>query len=56
MPCPPPEDLLNPGIELTSLMSPALAGEFFTTINTWEAPLYAAFRLNKLNKTELFCV
>ena len=27
--CPPPEDLPDPGIELTSLMSPALAGRFF---------------------------
>ena len=31
LPCPPPGDLPNPGIELTSLMSPALAGWFFTT-------------------------
>ena len=31
LPCPPPEDLPNPGIEPTSLMSPALAGRFFTT-------------------------
>jgi len=34
--CPPPEDLSNPGIELVSLASPALAGEFFTTSITWE--------------------
>ena len=33
-----PRDLSNPGIELTSLMPPALAGRFFTTIATWEAP------------------
>ena len=33
----PPEDLLDPGNELTSLMSPALAGRFFTTCTTWEA-------------------
>ena len=32
LPCPPPGDLPNPGIELTSLMSPALAGGFFTRI------------------------
>ena len=32
MPCPPPGDLLNQGIKLVSLMSPALAGRFFTTI------------------------
>ena len=30
LPCPPPEDLPNPGIEPTSLMSLALAGAFFT--------------------------
>ena len=27
-----PGDLPNPGLESTSLMSPALAGEFFTTV------------------------
>ena len=37
LPCPPPGDLPNPGTELTSLMSPALAGWFFTTTATWEA-------------------
>ena len=30
LPCPPPGDLFDPGIELTSLVSPALAGGFFT--------------------------
>ena len=38
LPCPPPEDLPNPGIELVSLMSRALAGRFFTPGATWEAP------------------
>ena len=37
LPCPPPEDLPNPGIKPTSLMYPALAGGFFTTSATWEA-------------------
>ena len=37
LPCPPPGDLSNPGIEPWSLMSPALAGGFFTTSTTWEA-------------------
>ena len=39
LPCSPPGDLpnLNPGIEPTSVMSPALAGGFFTTIATCEA-------------------
>ena len=39
LPCPPPGDLPDPGIEPASLMSPALAGRFFTTIATWEAPI-----------------
>ena len=38
--CLPPEDLPNPGIELTSLKSSALAGGFFTTSATWEAVYY----------------
>ena len=35
LPCPPPGDLPNPGIELTSLASPALAGGFITISNIW---------------------
>ena len=35
-PCP-PGDLPNPGTAPKSLMSPALAGGFFTTSATWEA-------------------
>ena len=38
LPFPTPGDLRDPGIEPTSLMSPALAGRFFTTHATWEAP------------------
>ena len=37
MPCHPPGHLPNPGIEPTSLMSPALADQLFTTSATWEA-------------------
>ena len=37
LPCPSPGDLPNPGIESTSLMSPALASGFFTTSPTWRA-------------------
>ena len=37
LPCPPLGDLPDPGIEPASLMSPALAGEFFSTCTTWEA-------------------
>ena len=36
--CPPPGDLPNPGMELVSLMFPALAGRFFTTSATCKAP------------------
>ena len=35
--CPPPGDLPDPGMEPTSLMSPALAGGLFTTSTIWEA-------------------
>ena len=38
LPCPPPGDLPDPGIFPTSLMSLALAGGFFITSTTWEAP------------------
>ena len=38
LPCPPPGDLPDPGIEPVSLVSPALAGRFFTTSSAWEAP------------------
>ena len=34
--CPPPGDLLHPGMESVSLKSPALAGGFFTTSTSWE--------------------
>ena len=37
LPSPPPVDLPDPGIKLTSLMSPVLMGGFFTTSATWEA-------------------
>ena len=36
LPCLPPGDLPNPGIEPMSLMSLALAGRFFTTGTTWK--------------------
>ena len=38
LPCPPPGDLLHPGIKPVSLISPTLAGGFFTISATWEAP------------------
>ena len=36
LPCPPPGDLLYPGIEPVSLTSPALASRFVTTKANWE--------------------
>ena len=38
LPWSPPGYLPDPGIELMPLTSPALAGKFFTTSATWEAP------------------
>ena len=40
LPCPPLGDLPDPEIEPTSLMSPALAGGFFTTSPIREACVY----------------
>ena len=40
LPCPSPEDLPDPWIKLAFLMSPPLAGGFFTTSATWEASVY----------------
>ena len=45
LPCPPPGDLPNPGIKLVTLKSSALAGRFFTTSATWEAPQKYALHL-----------
>ena len=39
LPCPPPGDLPDPGIEPKSLMSPALAGAFFTTSTACQAAI-----------------
>ena len=47
LPCPPPRDLLDPGIEPTSLLSPALAGGFFTTSVSWEALSFVYFLNNQ---------
>ena len=38
LPCLPPRDLPNPGIQPVSLMSPVLEGRFFTSSTTWEDP------------------
>ena len=50
LPCPPLGDLPDPGIEPTSLTSPALVGGSFTTSTTWEAPkLYVYVTTNFWN-------
>ena len=36
----------NPGTESASLMSPALAGRFFTTSTTWEAIYVSTYKFN----------
>ena len=46
-----PGDLPNPGIEPTSLTSSTLAGRFFTTSVTWEAPI-VGHRVQQTQKTE----
>ena len=46
---PPPGDLPDPGIEPTSLMSPALASMFFTTGTTWEAENTQNYHKKDLN-------
>jgi len=40
LPCPLPGDLSDPGIQPSSLKSPALAGRFFTTSTTGGSPTY----------------
>ena len=41
-----PGHLPDPGIKPVSLMSPALAGGFFTTSKTWGGQVYTAGNLN----------
>ena len=54
LPFPPPGDPSNPGIEPTSPISPALAGRFFTTSTTWEAPTRHVNKSNVLMKEYIF--
>ena len=53
LPFPPPGDLPNPGIESTSLVSPALASGFFISSATWEVHFRSLITLILLLK--LFC-
>ena len=45
--CPPPGDLSDQGIRPSSLVSPALAGVFFTIRAIWEAPTRERRTINK---------
>ena len=51
----PPSRVPNPGIEPMSLASLALAGEFFTTSATWEAPRIAAVAAKSLQSCPTLC-
>ena len=53
--CPPPGDPPDPAIKPMSLMSPALAGRFFTTSTTWETP-WDAMHLTKHDSECTDCV
>ena len=53
LPCPPPGDPPDPGIEPASLMSLALAGGFFTTSANWEAPLISYSLLISVQSEEI---
>ena len=50
LPCCPPGDTPDPGIQAVPLMSPALAGGFFTTSATWEALLWSSNSFNVFQK------
>ena len=49
LPCPPPGDLSDAGVQHTSLMSPALTGRFLSTSSTWEAPSGRATIIQRLD-------
>ena len=54
LPCPPPVDLPDPGIKPTFLMSPALAGRFFTTTATCEAHINTDSLIKVKNHGQMF--
>ena len=53
LPCARPGDLPHPGIESVFFMSPSLAGRFFTTSITWEAPLSVQYSINYMRFSTL---
>ena len=57
LPYSPSGDLPDPGVELASLMSPALAGGFFTTSTTWEVLICSSVQFSSaqsLSRVRLF--
>ena len=54
LPNPPPGSLPYPGIEVMSLMSPALSGRFFTSSTSWEAPIKGCEVVKLLSHVRLF--
>ena len=54
MPCPPPENLPNPGIKPMSLTFPTLAGGFFTTSATRKPSVYMTLHLPQQPREVLY--
>ena len=54
LPCPPPGNLPHPGIKPMCLMSPAVAGGFFTTGAT-SRPLVSVHWLHRLGSRSMDC-
>ena len=53
-PCPPSGDLPNPETKTMSLMSPALAGGFFTASATWEVSTILSYTFEIGGKIRYF--
>ena len=49
MPCPPPRDIPDPGIEPSALKSRVMAGRLFITSTTWEAHIVDCSITKQLN-------
>ena len=54
LPCPPPGQIPDPWIKPTFLMSPTLAGGFFTSSITWEAQVSNIRSDQSLSRVRLF--
>ena len=54
LPCPSPGDLPDPGIKCGSLMTPVLAGGFFTTCASWEAWVFCYLQPKASNGNTLW--